>query len=617
MDAHNFLIHSFIYLTAAVISVPIASRLGLGSVLGYLIAGIVIGPFGLALVSDQTAVMHFAEFGVVMMLFLVGLELKPALLWNLRRSVLGLGSAQVLLTTAALCLIALSLLDLQWRTALALGLTLALSSTAIVLQSLNEKGLLKSGAGQNAFSVLLFQDIAVIPIMAAFPLLAVLAIDGGTATHTTAIDHLPGWLQLLVIMGVMGGIVVAGRWISSPVFRFIAETRLREIFTAFALLLVIGMAMMMTLLGLSPALGTFLAGVVLAESEFRHELETDIEPFKGLLLGLFFISVGANIDFSVIIEEPGFIFVALSLLVGVKLGVLALLAQIFNLARGQRLLFVLALAQGGEFAFVLGGFGLQAGVFDSVQANVLTVVVALSMLTTPLFLLLHDWLLRRNRSVPTTPEFDKITGETGEVIIAGYGRFGQIIGRMLVSRGIAPTILDASPSQVELVRRFGNTVFYGDASRFDLLRSAGAQDAKLLIVAVDEPDKTLAIIHTAQKHFPHLKLLVRTLDRRHTYEVMKLGVAAFQRETFESALQLGVQTLQNLGLAADDAMEIASTFREHDQESLEMLSELWGDDKSYGVAVRQRLDDLSQVLAADRDSDSTAGNPIELSRARE
>lgn len=600
MSAHDFLLHSLIYLGAAVISVPIASRLGLGSVLGYLIAGIVIGPFALGLVGDQSAVMHFAEFGVVMMLFLVGLELKPALLWSLRRSVIGLGGSQVILTACAVGLMTVVLLDLDWRTATALGLTVALSSTAIVLQSLAEKGLLKSSAGQNAFAVLLFQDIAVIPIMALFPLLAVVSVNSASLDSSTLIDQFPGWVQLLIIMAVMAGIVLAGRWISFPIFRYIAETRLREIFTAFALLLVIAMALAMELLGLSAALGTFLAGVVLAESEFRHELEVDIEPFKGLLLGLFFISVGANIDFWVVRDNPALVFVGLAMLLAIKLAVLAGLARVFNLAQGQRLLFTCALAQGGEFAFVLGGFGLQSGVFTPDQVNLLTVVVALSMLCTPLLLLLHDALLRRASSSETGRQFDEISDEGGKVIIAGYGRFGQIAGRLLASRGHHATILDASPSQIDLVRGFGNKVFFGDASRLDLLVSAGAAEAKLLIIAIDEPDKTLEIIRTVKKNFPKLKMLVRTIDRRHTYEVLKLDVEFIQRETFESALNLGVEALKHLGHSEKDSVESGKTFRSHDEESVQILSELWGDDKSYGVAVRQRLDDLSQVLEADR-----------------
>ncbi len=615
MDSQEFLLNSFIYLSAAVVSVPLAARLGLGSVLGYLIAGIVIGPFGLALVGNQTAVLHFAEFGVVMMLFLVGLELRPALLWSLRRAVLGLGGGQVLLTAALLALAAFALLDLPSKTAIALGLTLALSSTAIVLQSLTEKGLLKSEAGQNAFSVLLFQDIAVIPIMALFPLLAVTgASGGGEHEQQTLISALPGWAQLLAIMLVMGLIVAGGRWIAFPVFRFIAETRLREIFTAFALLLVIAMALLMQSIGLSAALGTFLAGVVLAESEFRHELETDIEPFKGLLLGLFFISVGANIDFSVILENPLLVILGLLLLVALKLAVLAALAWVFKLASGQKLLFVLALAQGGEFAFVLGGFGMQTGVFTADQANLLTVVVALSMLTTPLLLLWYEKAQSRDRET-NDPDYDDIAGG-GKVIVAGYGRFGQIIGRLLQAQGFNPTILDSSPSQVDMVRRYGHKVFYGDASRFDLLRAAGAADADLLVVAVDQPDKILEIIETAQKHFPRLKIVARTIDRRHTYEVMKLGVETLQRETFSSALELGIDSLTLLGVPQPAAERAGALFREHDNKNLRELSELWGDDKSYGVAVRQRLDDLAQVLAADRLAGRGAGAETEQSQTR-
>lgn len=397
--------------------------------------------------GDQTAVMHFAEFGVVIMLFLVGLELRPTLLWSLRRSVLGLGGAQMLLTAGLLCAALVWLFDLSSKTALALGLTVALSSTAIVLQSLAEKNLLKSEAGQNAFSVLLFQDIAVIPIMAVLPLLAVtVGTDAGGHGQQTLISNLPGWAQLLAILLVIAGIVLGGRWIAFPIFRFLAETRLREIFTAFALLLVIAMALLMQSIGLSAALGTFLAGVVLAENEFRHELETDIEPFKGLLLGLFFISVGANIDFSVVFDQALLVFACLALLLGAKLLVLTVLAWIFRLAKGQRLLFILALAQGGEFAVVLGGFGQQSGVFTAEQANLLTVVVALSMLLSPLLFLLYDVLSRRSSTDQPSAQYDDVSGES-KAIIAGYGRFGQVVGRLLVAQGFNPTNLDASPAR--------------------------------------------------------------------------------------------------------------------------------------------------------------------------
>lgn len=597
------LVSAVIYLCAAVLSVPIAKRLGLGAVLGYLLAGVLIGPHVLHLLGDQTEVMHFAEFGVVMMLFLIGLELRPSRLWEMRRPILGLGGLQVLLSTGLIALLLSTIDSLAWQTALAIGMTLALSSTAIVIQSLTERGLLKTQAGNNAFAVLLFQDIAVIPILALLPLLALGGGDpAGADSHHGGgwIHNLPASVRVAVTLGTIAAIVVAGKYLATPVFRFIAETRLREIFTAFALLIVVAIAALMTSIGLSPALGTFLAGVVLAESEFRHELEADIEPFKGLLLGLFFITVGANIDFPLLFEQPVLVLGAVLGLFLVKAAVLALLASIFRMGTRQGLLFTLALAQGGEFAFVLVSVARGANVFSAEIGNLISLVVALSMLISPLLILLYERLMSRATQQPR-PDYDKEITPTCQIILAGYGRFGQVIGRLLSAQGHHLTILDHSPGQVELVRRFGNTVFYGDASRKDLLAAAGADEANLLIIAVDEPDKTLEIIHTAKTHFPHLKILARAIDRRHTYELMRSGINGLRRETFDSALNLGLDALRLMGLSASQASRAGELFRAHDEQSLKVLADLWGDDRSYGVAVRQRLEDLRQVLAADQE----------------
>lgn len=589
---------ALIYLCAAVISVPIAKRLGLGSVLGYLIAGVLIGPFVLALVGDQTEVMHFAEFGVVMMLFLIGLELRPSRLWQLRKPILGLGGSQVALTALVIAGLLFLGTNQPWQTNLALGLTLALSSTAIVLQSLAERGQLKTQTGQNIFSVLLFQDIAVIPILALLPLLAIGSATPANDHGGSWISQLPTYVQVMVTIGTVVLIIVGGKTVSAPVFRFVAESHLREVFTALSLLIVVAIVVLMNAIGLSPALGAFLAGVVLAESEFRHELEVDIEPFKGLLLGLFFITVGAGINFQLILAAPLTIVVCVVALVLVKLGVLALLSVLFRFSRNQGTLFTVALAQGGEFAFVLVALCSQLGIFDAQLGGLVTVVVALSMVLSPLLLVLHErWFGATAQSSST--EADTIDSE-GEVIIAGYGRFGQIIGRLLQAQGYRLTILDHSPSQIDLLRRFGNKVFYGDAARRDLLEAAGAADARLLVVAVDDPDKSLDIIKMAQRHFPNLQILARAVDRRHTYELMRMNIAGIRRETFDSALNLGVQALRVLGNSTELAQRAGELFMAHDEESLHILSNLWGDDKSYGVAVRQRMEDLSQVLMNDR-----------------
>lgn len=589
---------ALIYLCAAVISVPIAKRLGLGSVLGYLIAGVLIGPFALALVGDQTEVMHFAEFGVVMMLFLIGLELRPSRLWQLRKPILGLGGSQVALTALVIAGLLILSTDQPWQTNLALGLTLALSSTAIVLQSLAERGQLKTQTGQNIFAVLLFQDIAVIPILALLPLLAIGSIAPSNDHGGSWISQLPTYVQVMVTIGTVVLIIVGGKTVSAPVFRFVAESHLREVFTALSLLIVVAIVVLMNAIGLSPALGAFLAGVVLAESEFRHELEVDIEPFKGLLLGLFFITVGAGINFQLMLDAPLTVVACVVALVLVKLGVLALLSVLFRFSRNQGTLFTVALAQGGEFAFVLVSLCSQLGIFDVQLGGLVTVVVALSMVLSPLLLVLHErWFGATAQSSST--EADTIDSE-GEVIIAGYGRFGQIIGRLLQAQGYRLTILDHSPSQIDLLRRFGNKVFYGDAARHDLLEAAGAADARLLVVAVDDPDKSLDIIKMAQRHFPNLQILARAVDRRHTYELMRMNIAGIRRETFDSALNLGVQALQVLGNSSELAQRAGELFMAHDEESLRILSNLWGDDKSYGVAVRQRMEDLSQVLMNDR-----------------
>ena len=591
---------ALIYLCAAVISVPIAKRLGLGSVLGYLIAGVIIGPFALGLVGDQTEVMHFAEFGVVMMLFLIGLELRPSLLWQLRKPILGLGGSQVLLTALAIFLGLSLIADFSWQTNLALGLALALSSTAIVLQSLAEKGVLKTETGQSVFSVLLFQDIAVIPMLAFLPLLAIEGAAGHSDGHgtETLISQLPVWLQVIATLATIGFIIVGGKYISAPIFRIIAETRIRELFTALSLLIVVAIEVLMKAVGLSPALGAFLAGVVLAESEFRHEIEVDIDPFKGLLLGLFFITVGAGIDFQVITDSPLIIAFGVVALIAVKAAVLALLAWLFKFNTKQASLFTVALAQGGEFAFVLLSLSGQLGVVDAQLGQLVIVIVALSMLASPLLLIAEERLFAGNRKADSK-EADTID-HAGEVIIAGYGRFGQIVGRLLSAQGYNLTILDHSPSQIDLLRRFGNKVFYGDAARRDLLEAAGADEAKLLVVAIDEPDKSLEVIHMARKHFPNMKILARAIDRRHTYELMRLNIAGIRRETFDSAIHLGVQALKLLGNTDELSERAGELFTSHDEETLKILCDLWGDDRSYGVAVRQRLDDLKQVLIADK-----------------
>ena len=602
----SFLFQAFIYLLAAVVSVPIAKRIGLGSILGYLFAGILIGPYVLKFVGvESEAVLHFAEFGVVMMLFLIGLELRPELLWRLRGPILGLGGLQVAITTIIIFLIGY-VFGFNWKMSLAIGLILALSSTAIVLQTLNEKGLIKTQGGQSSFSVLLFQDIAVIPILAVLPLLAISTI--AITEHSTEIHHsgftieaLPGWQQALIVALVIATIIVAGRFLVRYVFRFIAETRLREMFTAFALFLVIGIALAMQLVGLSAALGTFLAGVVLADSEYRHELETDIEPFKGLLLGLFFISVGASIDFNLFSEEPFLIVGLVFALILVKLVILFVLGVAFKMTRSQNFLYAFSLAQGGEFAFVLFSFATQNSVIPVPIADTLILVVALSMALTPVLMIFNEKLLQpRFSTLDQRPETDAID-EKNPVIIVGFGRFGQIVGRLLHANNIGTTILDSQPSQIDMVRRFGYKVFYGDASRIDLLHSAGADEAKLLILTIGDKDKALEIARTVKLQFPNLKILARAYDRRNTYELMDIGVEVIQRETFSSALELGASALKLLGFHNYQAHRAALTFKHHDEKTLVDLHEHFGDDETFLVQTRLRNQDLIELLSSDEE----------------
>jgi len=597
----GFLSQAFVYLLAAVVMVPVAKRLGLGSVLGYLLAGVVIGPFGLGLLgTDGQDVMHFAEFGVVMMLFVIGLELEPSLLWRLRGPILGLGGLQVTVTTAVVAAIALAV-GVPWQGAVAIGMTLSLSSTAIVLQTLQEKGLMKTAGGQSAFAVLLFQDIAVIPMLALIPLLAVGHGTEAGAAHqaTTLVSELPAWARTLAVLGAVVVIVTGGRYLGRPFFRLMAGTRLREVFTAAVLMLVTGIALLMSQVGLSPALGTFLAGVVLANSEYRHELESDIDPFKGLLLGLFFIAVGASIDFALVGSRPGLILGLVAAVVTVKFLVLLGLGRFFGLGHDQSTLLAFALPQVGEFAFVLFSFAAQEGVLDGRITSPLVAVVALSMAVTPLLLLVNERLVqpRLGTRLAASREPDAVSEES-PVLIAGFGSFGATVGRLLRANGVRTTVLDHDSDRVDLLRRMGLKVYYGDATRHDLLHAAGAGRARFLVIALDRPDKTLALVHTAQKHFPHLVILARAFDWDDAHDLVEAGVPHVYRDSLDTSLRLGSDTMRLLGFRAHQSVRAAQKFRRHDEES---LHELTGHrrEKDYLSAVRRRIEELEQMLQAD------------------
>lgn len=602
MHAEHAFEQAAIYLLAAVIAVPLAKRLGLGSVLGYLLAGICIGPFALGWVGEAgTDVMHFAEFGVVMMLFVVGLELQPSLLWKLRLPILGLGGLQVLCTTLVVSGVAMAF-GTTGKESLVIGMILAMSSTAIVLQTLAEKGWLKSTAGQSAFSVLLFQDMAVIPMLAAVPLLAASRSAVPVDDHGTLTASLPPALKAVVVIGAVLSIVVAGRYGLGPIFRAVARTRLRELFTALTLLLVIVIALLMTKVGLSPALGTFVAGVVLAGSEFRHELESDIAPFKGLLLGLFFISVGASIDFQVIARSPGLVFgLAVVIMVG-KTAILAVLGKAFRLGRDQNLIFSLSLPQVGEFAFVLVAFAATQGALSLDKAAPLNAAIAITMALTPIGMVLLEKVLlpRVMRSTPSLRPADTIE-DRGRVIVAGFGRFGQIVTRLLRSAHIEVVVLESDADQVDFLRKFGYRVFYGDASRVDLLHAAGAEEASVIVLAIDNAEKRLEMVHTCQKHFPHAVLVARATSRTDAYALMDAGVAHVIRETFGSSVAMGEQVLRILGMRAHTAHQQAQKFWRHDEASLAGMAEIRRKQEGdWMSAIRRKLSDLEQTLQMDK-----------------
>ncbi len=599
---------AFIYLLAAVVCVPVAKRIGLGTVLGYLVAGVVIGPWVLKFVGhEHHGVGHFAEFGVVMMLFVVGLELRPALLWQLRKPIFGLGGAQVLGTTLVVAGAAIAL-GVHWKIAIAVGAIFSASSTAIVLSTLAERGLLKTQGGQASFSVLLFQDISVIPTLAIFPLLATLPVIAPAAASGSS---RPAWQTGLMLLGAVAAVVAVGRFVVRPVFQFLATVKVRESFTAAALLIVVGIALLMQQVGLSPALGTFLAGVVLADSEYRHELETDIEPFKGLLLGLFFISIGAQIDFGLIASEPLKIgSIVLATMVG-KLIVLYVLGRLFGLDRPGRWLLAFSLAQIGEFAFVLLQFGISERIFTTEFAAPLVAAVALSMGLTPLlFVILERVVLPRIARAATAevrPQ-DEVRDENSSVIIAGYGRFGQMVGRILRANRIPLTILDLDPEMVEVVGRIGVKVYYGDASRTDLLHAAGCERAKLFVCAVDGKEEATKIVENVRHHFPHLTIIARARDRQHYWELRKLGCVQVFRETFGSAYEAGIASLIRVGFRSNTAHRLARRWREHEEQILEELGQAWGT-QDYFQRARMSMEEAERLMReedpnvyADRDA---------------
>ena len=594
-----WLTYGFIYLTAAVLAVPIARALGLGAIIGYLGAGIAMGPWGFGLVRNVDDILHFAEFGVVLMLFVIGLELQPKRLWELRRPIFGWGMAQMAVCTGILFLAAWAF-GLSWRVSLIAGMGLALSSTAVCLQIMAERNLMRTPSGQAAFSILLFQDVAAIPILALIPILG--AYKAAHGSHGDS--HV--WLAILKTVGTIGAVIIGGRLLLQPLLRWIARSKTPEIFTATSLLLVVGIAMLMTQVGLSMALGAFLAGVLLADSEYRSELETNIEPFKGLLLGLFFMAVGMSIDFGVILQSPWAMAAMVTGFIALKAVMIFGLAKFMQIPWRERPVFTLMLAQGGEFAFVVFQTAAQYKVFRHSVSSMLVAAVALSMLLGPLLLVLLDKLLLRRFSTISDEECGMEKAQEisepqdSPIIIAGFGRYGQIVARVLLAQGIRPTILDHSVEMLEAAQIYGHRVFYGDATRMDLLRIAGAAKAHVLVIAVDTPEQSLKIASQVRKHFPNLEIVARTRDLNHWFQLRDLGVEHAQREVFESSLISAQSVLELLGQSPAEAKRITARFREHNLALAERMYPHYKDKNQLIAVAKQGRQQLVEQMAKER-----------------
>lgn len=613
----TFLFQAAIYLGAATVCVPLAVRFGLGSVLGYLVAGILIGPVTGLVGSETEALQHFAEFGIVMLLFVIGLELEPRALWEMRARLLGLGLGQVVLTGAAIAGIAY-LMDQTWQVSIAIGMVFALSSTAIIMQTLTEKGLAATRGGRSAFSVLLAQDIAVIPMLAIMPLLGhgggggdahgeepPAVGDGESATMvadvTSWVGGLPGWGAALATLGAVAVVVLGGMFLTRPVFGFAARARLREMNTIVSLLFVIGVAVLMTMVGLSPALGTFLAGVVLANSEFRHELEADIDPFKGLLLGLFFITVGAGIDFATFLASPFLIVGIVAGLVLLKGGILLALAMLFRLRGRDRILFTLSLAQAGEFGFVLVTGAVAAGVFGANLSAILLLSIALSMLLTPLLFIVYESLAARAHEGADHVPDDEIDIQA-EVIVAGVGRFGQVVHRMLQGAGLRMVVLDRDIQTIQLLRTFGVKTYLGDPTRPELLQAAGLAKAKVLVIALDSRADAIRLAKLARAANPDIHIIARAYDRVHVYELYRAGADQIVRELFDSSLRVGRYVLEKMGWSETEAHRARETFFRHDRAAMLELAKVWkpgvpiSENTAYAARAREYNKDLENAL---------------------
>ncbi|WP_375452214.1 monovalent cation:proton antiporter-2 (CPA2) family protein [uncultured Devosia sp.] len=590
-------------LAASVALVPLFKAMGLGTVLGYLAAGVLIGPYGLRLVSDTETIRHASEFGIVMMLFLIGLELQPSEIWRMRHKVVGLGLTQLLLTAALLTVI-IQAAGLSWNAAVVIGLALAMSSTAIAMQTVEQRDITKTDTGRAGLAILLVQDVAVIPILAAIPILATSGINQAVgvdiADAVEALDNPTDWITPLTLIGLFIAAIIAGRYLVRPLLGYVARTGVREAFTALGLALVIGAALLTQYVGLSPALGAFIGGVLLADSEYRHELQSNLEPFKGLLLGLFFISVGMSIAFSIMLTEPLRLLALVVGFVGVKFAVLFALATIFRMHLADRLLLAILLSQAGEFAFVILQFAQSSNAFEGVEYDLLSVSIAASMALTPLLLLAFDRLVAPQLDARRDARDSDDIDDRHKIVVLGYGRFGQIVTRLLRAQGYEMTLIDDDPAQIDLVRKFGVKVFYGDASRLDLLHAAGVASAELVVITVGGRDRISTIARNLHQHFPDVTIAARAIDRGHAHELMELGVEVFERETFLSAISLGAKVLARLGYKPEAALALAKAFEEHDNKLLHDSFAVRNDEDAYVGLVRQSIGLLNDAMAADR-----------------
>jgi monovalent cation:proton antiporter-2 (CPA2) family protein len=578
-----------IFLAAAVIAIPIFRRFKLGSVLGYLTAGIIIGPASLGLVESVDATQQIAEFGIVLLMFVIGLELQPSRLWVLRKPIFGLGSAQVAFTTIVVGIGTYFIFQQSWQSSLVIGFGLSMSSTALALQLLAERGQLHSQFGRSSFSILLFQDISVMPALALLPLLGVAAAKSGG----------PGGILVLKFIAVLGIVVIGGRYVLRPMLRIVAATKVAEAMTAAGLLVVIGTALLVSQVGLSLSLGAFLAGVLLADSEFRHELEADIEPFKGLLLGLFFISVGMSANLELVREKPMLIIALTVAFMLIKVAILYGVGRVSGLSPIASRGLAVSLPSGGEFAFVLFGIAASLGVMDAKIAELLVLVVTGSMILSPVLLVLYDVTFKHNES--DGRPFDTPAELYPKVIIAGFGRFGQIVGRILRAKQIPFTALEASQTQVDFLRRFGNQVYYGDASRLELLRAAHAENAEVFVLAIDDADASVRTAELIRQHFPHLKIFARARNRQHAFRLMDLDVRYTIRETLVSSLELSVQVLEALGLSKSKSVETVAQFRAHDEITMAKQHAVKNDEKKFLETSRESAEQLQHLFETDSD----------------